>query len=666
MMESKAFFEALLLNKHCTARLHSEERRLEQQQKLMYNRLWREKELLMDDYIHINVRTPSPQRVATPPFSTASAPPPPPPLRRARSSSSAELLKRNAWRAEPGRRKKQTPSVASPRPRARQSPALLSDPRGSETKPVSTTSRSEESSSNNHRSSHSKPRANAKSAATSLSSSSAAAAKQIDSSDRVGRDAASSVRASASVRESDNCAEDDQNPAWSRPLASMPHDQKQVKAKPKRTSKKETTLKKTYKCSSDNSHTDFVAKESKRNQSPSSGDANSSDLYCDQEPRTSDMWTAYDQLPAVSDSQTRVAPASTSLPSSRPPSSRSQGSGRKPPSGAVDSPRKQKLLAHQLKTNRWNSSGREGRIGTFDRPNRKLQSTKSDSDFLASDSGLEDDSVAEWKPCADSKEKPDNNSSDVPDVGITMLLTNRTDPAKDHHTTDANKEDQGRDKSHIAEPNADPIKKENSVPDGDGGDVKATTTSRYRPAGKKKAHVRQMTLDPKLVLPLSAKRYQCKKQATIIPVIAVQGRQATLYPNPEAKAGRVVTLDRKARGWIQRSTSILFYLDNIHSAADAAPAQQPASATSSALVTSRNMSSPGEEEDLAARDDAISSVLAAQQPDTVQHKHEPPSSTMTSSSLNQRTKDKHRRKSGTWNQTFTQTSIFFPNAPIQL
>ena len=85
----------------------------------------------------------------------------------------------------------------------------------------------------------------------------------------------------------------------------------------------------------------------------------------------------------------------------------------------------------------------------------------------------------------------------------------------------------------------------------------------HRPQTHRKAHVRQMTLDPKLVLPLTAKRYQCSKQATIIPVITVYGRQATLYPNAEAKVGRVVTMDRRTRGWIERSTSILSLLEDI-------------------------------------------------------------------------------------------------------
>ncbi|XP_070180557.1 filaggrin-like [Littorina saxatilis] len=85
-----------------------------------------------------------------------------------------------------------------------------------------------------------------------------------------------------------------------------------------------------------------------------------------------------------------------------------------------------------------------------------------------------------------------------------------------------------------------------------------------RPHTHKKQHVRQLTLDPKLVLPLTAQRYRCKKQATIIPVIAVYGHQATLYPNSEAKVGRVVTLDRRVRGWLERTTSILSCLEKIH------------------------------------------------------------------------------------------------------
>ena len=127
--------------------------------------------------------------------------------------------------------------------------------------------------------------------------------------------------------------------------------------------------------------------------------------------------------------------------------------------------------------------------------------------------------------------------------------------------------------------------------------AKGKASSIPKPA--QKAQVRQMTLDPKLVLPLSARRYLCRGQATITPVIAVQGRRATLFPNAEAKAGRVVTLDPKARGWMDRAAAILVSLEHLYRGTHAQPS---ASSTMLSTLTpsSRNTSQLQDADDVAA------------------------------------------------------------------
>ena len=172
--------------------------------------------------------------------------------------------------------------------------------------------------------------------------------------------------------------------------------------------------------------------------------------------------------------------------------------------------------------------------------------------------------------------------------------------------------------------------------------AKGKASSIPKPA--QKAQVRQMTLDPKLVLPLSARRYLCRGQATITPVIAVQGRRATLFPNAEAKAGRVVTLDPKATGWMDRAAAILVSLEHLYRGTHAQP-----SASSTMLSTLRpspqNTSQLQDADDVAAslvgsppasRDDvpgkSLSQVLDTQRTDSVQTlETEPPKTTASKS-----------------------------------
>nr|KAG5685788.1 hypothetical protein BaRGS_019851 [Batillaria attramentaria] len=58
-------------NKRYAARMALQQRRLDKEQKMMLSRVWHQKELLMDDYILINVRTPSPARPASSPFGSS-------------------------------------------------------------------------------------------------------------------------------------------------------------------------------------------------------------------------------------------------------------------------------------------------------------------------------------------------------------------------------------------------------------------------------------------------------------------------------------------------------------------------------------------------------------------------------------------------------------------
>ncbi|KAK7480325.1 hypothetical protein BaRGS_00028372 [Batillaria attramentaria] len=71
-MDSRTrFFEAMSENKRYAARMALQQRRLNKEQKMMLSRVWHQKELLMDDYILINVRTPSPARPASSPFGSS-------------------------------------------------------------------------------------------------------------------------------------------------------------------------------------------------------------------------------------------------------------------------------------------------------------------------------------------------------------------------------------------------------------------------------------------------------------------------------------------------------------------------------------------------------------------------------------------------------------------
>ncbi|KAK7451360.1 hypothetical protein BaRGS_00039832 [Batillaria attramentaria] len=103
------------------------------------------------------------------------------------------------------------------------------------------------------------------------------------------------------------------------------------------------------------------------------------------------------------------------------------------------------------------------------------------------------------------------------------------------------------------------------------------------------SHVRQMTLDPKLVLPMTSKRYRACRQATIVPVISVLGNQATLYPNKEAKFGRAITLHPKVKGRMERTSNIIAALRKTSTTHNMPPTSK---AISNAFLTSS--SSKGE------------------------------------------------------------------------
>nr|KAG5694606.1 hypothetical protein BaRGS_015019 [Batillaria attramentaria] len=92
-----------------------------------------------------------------------------------------------------------------------------------------------------------------------------------------------------------------------------------------------------------------------------------------------------------------------------------------------------------------------------------------------------------------------------------------------------------------------------------------------------------MTLDPKLVLPMTSKRYRACRQATIVPVISVLGNQATLYPNKEAKFGRAITLHPKVKGRMERTSNIIAALRKTSTTHNMPPTSR---AISNAFLTS--------------------------------------------------------------------------------
>ena len=438
-MDSRAYFGALLLNKHCASLLSSEQRRLERQRKLMYNKVWKEKELLMDDYIHINVRTPSPQRISS--SLTASA-------GRGRFDSASSSSSAVASRGVQNRGS--TSSMANSR-----APSAVSDPR------------------------------------------------------RVGRSSPSSVG------------------------GSQRHASSAVDHRRSAQASSTTPLKKLHRSVS--SAAAFERDGGKSLAPTTSSKASGA---------TAVTWGHPEPLghrPATASSGVRRPPSADSVSGCLAAPHHNNNNGIKrtvtsPSSDSVSSPHGANRHAASVTAPHNNNNDIE----------QTRPSSDSDSDRSSSRGGADDAertlSRVSWDKTKDSCHYRGHHRDKDLDL----------QPPPSHVTTKGHGEERA---SKLNDRNNEGYEDEPPHPH--------PHAHPHRPQTHRKAHVRQMTLDPKLVLPLTAKRYQCSKQATIIPVITVYGRQATLYPNAEAKVGRVVTMDRRTRGWIERSTSILSLLEDI-------------------------------------------------------------------------------------------------------
>ena len=510
-MDSRAYFGALLLNKHCASLLSSEQRRLERQRKLMYNKVWKEKELLMDDYIHINVRTPSPQRTSS--SLTASA-------GRGRFDSASSSSSAVASRGVQNRGS--TSSMANSR-----APSAVSDPRR-----VGRSSPSSVGGSQRHASSAVDHRRSAQASSTTprkklhRSVSSAAAFE---------RDGGKSLAPTTSSKASGATAVTWGHPE---PLGHRPATASSgVRRPPSADSvsgclaaphhNNNNGIKRTVTSPS----SDSVSSPHGANRHAASVTAphNNNNIIIKQTRPCSDSVSSLygDNRHAVSvtapHNSNHVEQAVTS------PSSDSLSSlyGANRHAASVTAPHNNNNDIEQTRPSSDSDSDRSSSRGGADDAERTL-------------------SRVSWDKTKDSCHYRGHHRDKDLDL----------QPPPSHVTTKGHGEERA---SKLNDRNNEGYEDEPPHPH----PHPHPHAHPHRPQTHGKAHVRQMTLDPKLVLPLTAKRYQCSKQATIIPVITVYGRQATLYPNAEAKVGRVVTMDRRTRGWIERSTSILSLLEDI-------------------------------------------------------------------------------------------------------
>ena len=502
-MDSRAYFGALLMNKHYASLLSTEQRRLERQRKLMYNKVWKEKELLMDDYIHINVRTPSPQRTSS--SLTAG---------RGRfdptSSSSSAVASRGVQYRCP------TSSVANSR-----APSTVSDPRR-----VGRSSPSSVGGSQRHASSAVVHRRSAQASSTAprkrlhRSVSSAAAFE---------RDGGKSVASTTSSKASGATAVTRGHPE---PLGHRPATASSGVRRPPSADSVSGRLAAPHNNNNNNGIKRTVTGPSSDSvSSPHGANRHAVSVTAPHNNNNNDIKQTRPSSDAVSSlygakrhavyvtaphnssnvEQTVTSPSSDSVSSL-------YGDNR--PAASVTAPH--------------NNNDIEQTRPSFD----------SDSDRSSSRGGADDAektlSRVSWDKTKDSCQYRGHHRDKDLDL----------QPPPSHVTTKGHGEEQA---SKLNDRNNEGYEDE----------PPHLHPHPHRPQTHRKAHVRQMTLDPKLVLPLTAKRYQCSKQATIVPVITVYGRQATLYPNAEAKVGRVVTMDRRTRGWIERSTSILSLLEDI-------------------------------------------------------------------------------------------------------
>lgn len=84
-------------------------------------------------------------------------------------------------------------------------------------------------------------------------------------------------------------------------------------------------------------------------------------------------------------------------------------------------------------------------------------------------------------------------------------------------------------------------------------------------AGSRHIELKQMAVDPRLVLPMDGKARCLKHQAVIVPVITIDGRGATLYPKKGAKHGRHIELTSKVFERMHKANNISSNLEYIAS-----------------------------------------------------------------------------------------------------
>ena len=537
-MESRAYFGALLLNKHCAALLSNEERRLERQRKLMYNRVWKEKELLMDDYIHINVRTPSPQRTGSSLAAAASD------RQRFEPSPAVASVHRRGF-----------PSVAS---RAA-SEAFSDQRRVKSSTPVAALQRHASSAALGRRSA---PSSSASAKRVQRSISSGAVFEQSRAKSLVPSVPRASGATAAVSGHPERAVSDDVH----RPPSTDSVSGRQTAGYTERSRPYSQSVSARYRPNrpaasvSRSLSLSGVLGTTPRHPHPP---APNSSAFTSQAVTNAENSSLSSSLPG---SHRGVSSAGTKFPARRTPTSTEDrdlsNSGRR----VADMERLRSqtgVQMHDTSSRDTSGSDQGGGVTVPKVSESGLQDAV--SPHQREDSFVQEDT--ERERC---HVRSDFRSVDVVEKTQSRVSSDKNEdnfnPGHYHHDTVFDQRSVQIHSGvtqidHSDQHGEEQFTKHNHALK---GYEEEPSPPPPPPQTHKKLHVRQMTLDPKLVLPLTAKRYRCSKQATIIPVITVYGRQATLYPNAEAKAGRVVTMDRRTRGWIERSTSILSFLEKLY------------------------------------------------------------------------------------------------------